>query len=120
MLAQPQRPVRDHDHPDPPEGVPSGPLFNVMFFWDFANGGEAGVEFWYPADDAWETVTSDPDWDPDHPINYHFWGYAGARAARFIRDVESTPSAQMAARTTPALARLFRSGAPELIFRCAQ
>ena len=111
---------RDHDHPDPPDGVPGGPLFNVVFLWDFTRGGEAGAEFWYPADDDWETLTLALDWEPDHPINHHSWGYAGPRAATFVEAVEATPYAAMAARKPPALLRVFRSGAPDIIVRCTK
>jgi hypothetical protein len=107
----------DHDHADPPEGVPRGPLFNVVFFWDFPNAGEVGVDLWYPADGEWEAVTLDPDWDAEHPINLHGWGYPGPRAAEFFAVVDASMQIDVASRKSPALLRVFRSGSPELVIR---
>lgn len=109
----------DHDHPDPPEGVPEGPLFKLIFLRDFPGFGEVGVELWYPADEAWEPATQDPDWDRDHPINLHGWGYPGPRATEFLAVVGASPQIGIAARKTPALLRVFSSGSPDFVVRCA-
>ena len=106
--------------PVPAEGLPSGPLFNVMFFWDFSPGGEAGVELWYSADADWETLTAEPDWDGDHQIGFHLRGYAGARAVDYIRAVESTSYARMAAQKRPSIVRVFRTSGPDVIVRCCR
>ena len=109
----------DRAYPVPPEGVPDGPLFDIGFFWDFSRGGETGVELWYAADGDWKPVTDDPDFDIDHPVSYHIWGYAGPRAAGFIDAVESTPGVHVAARKSPVLVRVFQTGKPDLIVRCS-
>jgi hypothetical protein len=56
-----------------------------MFLWDFSPAGETGVELWYAADGDWKIVTDDPDFDIDHPVSYHFWGYAGPRAQTTLK-----------------------------------
>jgi hypothetical protein len=107
----------DHDHPDPPEGVPDGPLFNVVFVRHFPDAGEVGVELWYPADAEWEAVTLDPDWDADHPTNLHGWGFAGPRAAEFLGTVGSSMPIDVASRKSPAMLQVFRTGSPVLVIR---
>jgi hypothetical protein len=69
----------------------------------------------YPADAEWEAVTLDPDWDAQHPINMHGWGFAGPRAAEFLAVVEASMQIDVASRTSPALLQVFRSGSPELV-----
>jgi hypothetical protein len=101
--------------PNPPEGVPDGPLFNVVFFWHFPSTGQVAVELWYSADSDWEAVTLDPDWDAEHPINLHGWGYAGPRAAEFFAVVDASMQIDVASRKSPALLQVFRSGSPELV-----
>jgi hypothetical protein len=98
--------------------IPTGPVFDVGFFRDFQAGGETGVELWYQADEDWKPVTDDPDFDMDHPVRYHLWGYAGPRAADFVDAVESTPGVHVAARKSPALVRVFQTGRPDLIVHC--
>ena len=107
------------EHPEPPEGVPAGPLFNLAMFLSFGDGGEAGIEFWYQADDDWAALTLDPDWDPDHPINLHGWGYPGARAEQFTAYVEELPHLAVAARKPAMLFRVFKTGETDIAWRCA-
>ena len=107
----------DHDHADPPEDVPRGPLCNIVFFWHFPNAGQVGVDLWYAADAEWEAVTLDPDWDAEHTINLHGWGYAGPRAAGFFAVVDASMQIDVASRKSPALLQVFRSGSPELVVR---
>ena len=112
----PNDPHEEGDHlPDPPDGVPDGPLFNVVFFWHFPNAGQVGVELWYSTDAEWEAVTLDPDWDAQHPINVHGWGYAGPRPAEFFDYVDASMQIDVASRKSPALLVVFCTGSPELV-----
>jgi hypothetical protein len=108
------------DYPVPPDGLPPGPVFNVVFLWDFGHQGETGVELWFTADADWDALTADPEWDPDHQIGFHFWGFAGPGANDYIANVESTAYAQLAARKPASLVRVFGSRGFELIVRCSQ
>jgi hypothetical protein len=112
----PNNPDGEGDHlPDPPEGAPDGPLFNVVFFWHFPNAGQVGVELWYSADAEWEAVTLDPDWDAEHLVNLHGWGFAGPRAAEFFAVVDASLQIDVASRKPPALLVVFRSGSREVV-----
>jgi hypothetical protein len=114
----PNDPYGGHDSlPEPPEDAPDGPLFNVVFFWHFPSAGQVGLELWYPADAEWEAVTQDPDWDPEHPINLHGWGYAGSRAEEFLNAIGDSMQIDVASRKTPVLLQVFRTGSPELVIR---
>jgi hypothetical protein len=114
----PNDPYGEGEHlPNPPDGAPDGPLFNVVFFWHFPSDGQVGVELWYPADAEWEAVTLDPDWDPNHSINVHGWGYAGSRAREFFDFVNASSQIDVASRKSPALLLVFRTGSPELVIR---
>ena len=108
-----------HHYPVPPQGVPSGPAVDVGFCRTSTRAGR--VESASSADgrrglaDRTPTI---PDFDIEHSVSYHFWGYAGPRATDFIAAVESVPGAHIAAQKPPVLIRVFQGRSPGLIVHC--
>jgi hypothetical protein len=103
-------------HPQPPDELPTLPLFNLAIFRDFerlqdgppgSTPVEHGVEWWYRPDADWMAMTQLEAWDTGHPIGYHFWGLGDTDAPRFVAEVEQTPMFQLAATKRAILVRVF-------------
>ncbi len=103
------------DHPELPEGLASRPMFYLSVFRVFDDAvdregsgqDEHGVEWWYLPDEEWDAIAARDDWDHDHHIGYHFWGFGHAAMTGFLHQVEETPMYGAALRKSAQLTRAF-------------
>lgn len=84
------------DHPELPEGLAARPTFNLSVFRAFDDEDEQfrdehGVEWWYLPDEDWNAIAERDDWERDHHIGHHFWGFGREATTGFLEQVEETP-----------------------------